>query len=296
MAVLYKLFYLSCFFISIWGKFDIDGNWDDMSYLSSNPLGEARAVSSNMQRATNANMTSILPPEKYKIWPYIEDTSELTFNDCFPKVRPQQEGLFALIAADSGTEYRAQIVKKHEQKCFRDYYAFKMDMTLKKCLEFADLWDAPSFHFNKTTNYCQLYKDWKYSMYSMCRRGEDEEIFYTKNEEPDNHKPCRGVQMHFDGSYTADGSVKITGTTYRDYCGCDIDKITMYYLDTTVEFTIVPEIPLYTYTYPSASVQAWYNKTTLTTYARDVEVDITEYVPAWDFDGLKNTTTEIDDD
>jgi len=282
MASFYPAIFFSCILTSIKGTFDFDFN-GDLEYsgvLPSNQVGDDR-LSSNMARAS-LDFSSIMPPETFQVWPYVSKTKDLTFNDCFPKVRPQQEAAFAMIQAESGTKYRAHIVKSDEQMCFRDYYTYKENMTLKLCLELADQWDAPSFHFNKTSKYCQLYKDWRYNMYSNCRRGSSEEIFYLLNKQPRNHKPCRGVQMHFNASYTATGSVQLTGTTKRDYCGCDIDRITLTYLDTTVEMNIVPEIPSYTYTYPLASIQAWFNFTTIIVYSRNAIVAQTEYVPSDD--------------
>merc|ERR1711962_1204077 len=85
-----------------------------------------------------------------------------------------QEGAFTMIEAESGTQYRAHIVKSEEQNCFVDYYTFKENMTFTQCLEMADSWAAPSFHYDKSTRYCQLYKDWRYRMYSNCRRGSND--------------------------------------------------------------------------------------------------------------------------
>jgi len=281
MAIIFKLLYLSCILTPIKAKFDFDGSLADTGDSGLSMLGEARGISSNMARA-NMDFSSILPPWTFKIWPYVDDTDDLTWNDCFPKVRPQQEGAFTMIEAESGTQYRAHIVKSEEQNCFVDYYTFKENMTFTQCLEMADSWAAPSFHYDKSTRYCQLYKDWRYRMYSNCRRGSNEKIFYLLNEEPDNHKPCRGVQMKFNATYTADGSVTITGTTVRDYCGCDIDQITLAYLDKEVEMTITPEIPTYSYTYPSASVEGWHNYTTITVYSRGSIVAQNEWMPMKD--------------
>jgi len=265
MAIIIKFLYLSCILTSIKGTFDFDGSLEDTGDPGYSMMGETR-VSSNMARAT-MDFSSIMPPETFKIWPYVDEEENLTWDDCFHKVRQQKEGAFAMIEADSGTQYRAHIVKSEEQKCFRDYYTYKEDMTFKQCLEMADLWEAPSFHYNKNTRYCQLYKDWRYSMYSNCRRGPNEEIFYLLNKEPDNHKPCKGVLMTFNATYTAEGSVKITGTSHRDYCGCDIDQITVEYLNIVAEMMIEPEIPSYTFTYPLES-QGWLNYTTITVYSR----------------------------
>lgn len=279
MASLYSLVFLSCILASINGTFDFDGSLEDTELESHfTPLGR---LSSEMLRAT-IDVSSIVPPEKYNMWPYITDKSKLTFNDCFPKVRSQKEGAFAVIESDDGTRYRAHVVKSDEQNCFRDYYTYSTKSTLKLCLEMAVQWAAPSFHFDAANSYCQLFKDWRYNMYSNCRRGSSEKIYYLQENEPNNHKPCRGVQMTFKSTYTSDGSVMISGTTKRDYCGCDIDKITISYLDKTVEMTIVPEIPSYTYTYPASSANAWSNYTTIIVYSRNSIVAQAEYVPSED--------------
>jgi len=280
MASLLRLVFLSCILASINGTFDFDGSLEDPGLESHfTPLHGRQ--SSEMLRAT-LDVSSIIPPEIVKVWPYEEDNSKLTFNDCFPNIRPQREASFAILEADDGTKYRGHMVKSEEQMCFRDYYTYAEGSSLKQCLEMARQWSAPSFHYDAERAYCQLFKDWRYTMYKNCRRGSSEKMYYLQEEEPADHKPCRGVQVIFKSTYTSSGSVMITGTTKRDYCGCDIDKITISYLDTTVEMDIIPETPTFTYTYPLASVNAWNNFTTIIVYSRDSIVAKGEYVPSED--------------
>jgi len=220
-------------------------------------------------------------PGLYDVYYPLADMSKIPLNDCDFGLRNKDvmKAAFSRIRADSGTIYQGHVVKKEDQACFRGFIGYKENSSLKKCLEFADDKGANSFYFDQGTNYCQLFSSWREHKFRECRRGTEEKIYYVINSEPSNHKPCRGVTISFQASYTATGNVQIVGTTKHDYCCCDVDRINLYYLGSDHEMTIVPEVPKFTYVYPAVDKGAWLNYTTVSVYASGTLIMRTEYVP-----------------
>jgi len=263
----------------VMGTFDFDANFSDIP-IDYSPLNNPSSSGppSNMLGKT-AGINSLKPPETYEIWPHTQ-VKKLSFNHCYPSLWPRDKMAFKVLRSEDGTRYRAHIVKKEEQRCFKDKLAHEENCSLKRCLEKAALLDAPSFHFNQKNNTCQLYKNWRQVKFTNCRRGSFEEMFYLKESEPSGFKPCKGVTMTFDTLYTADGNVQIVGYTVNDYCCCDIDRITLQYMEYEGEMTLIPEIPTYTYVYPLSHGDAWNNDTTMSIYAKGSLLKQIDYVPS----------------
>jgi len=248
---------------SVMGFFDFDGSLVDEDELTGVLGHEGKMVS----RKSTANVSHILPPEVLKMWPYLREMPKKTFDECVPALRTPVKGSWAVVRADSTQSYQAHIVKKKDDSCFRDYYTGFDDTSLKMCLESADLWQAPSFHYNDTTKRCQLYHSWRYHKFRECRRGDDEKIYYVRSWMPTDHAPCSATTMEFSVAYTYDGSVEVTGIPIRDDCCCDISEVWMMFLGNSVQMTSVPEVPKFTYTYPEKFRGYWLNDTTIDIYA-----------------------------
>jgi len=232
------------------------------------------------------SMSRMSTPNKYRVdtytvTRYLPSTTNKTVRDCDRALMTHFEVQFSAVRSRLGSVYLAHIVSKEERNCFKDRFNSTNGMTFSQCLENAVKYSAQAFHYDQVTTYCNLYSNWRKHKFRTCKRGEagKEGVYYLQYSQPSGFRPCSGVQVVLKSAYTAGGSnVKVTASFKKNYCCCEITRISFDYLGTTN----LMSIPGYTYTYPTewAAKQAWRNHTTVTVYAEGAGmIALTEYTP-----------------
>jgi len=207
----------------------------------------------------------------YSVTRYVPTSRDKTIADCDVTLRTKFQVQFSAVKYRNKQWY-AHIVKKtpaNERGCFEHRFNSTCGFTFAQCLENAHKFEtANSFHYNPTNQCCDLYSNWRKHKFRTCKRaGAGDSVYYVAEAQPKDFKACDGVHVAISGAYLAGGSnMQLTATLVDNRCCCEIQPITIAYLDKTGVFTSTGVNDVYTFTYPAAdaALQPWQNGTRAT--------------------------------
>jgi len=182
-------------------------------------------------------------------------------------------------SATSRTEWFMGFVSSYGMKCFTIRLHSEKGMNFKQCLELASastqynetqskqLFTPASFYYGVSDGECTLYAEWRKPKFKTCfkARGLGEVAFYFKTSQPSWWDPCGGMKITLDCTIDKSGKgVEIFVFLKENYCICDINSVTIEFMNNGVEreFTAVDNYYIYR---PNAEETAgsWYRNHTI---------------------------------